>query len=736
MNSSSETAVVRDAGVRQTPDIGVQLSSLTHELVALGEQLKNMLDSALASRIGAALDAVTKQHSRIAIIGQIKAGKSSFVNALVKRPGLVPTDVNPWTAVVTKLHFGLPGDPEAGARFTFFDEDEWHAFAKNGGGMRALTERLVPGHEEDQHHHNLEAMRSRAEARLGRFYHRLFGNTRWYSDATPEIIERYVCLGQPIEEQGAALASGRYADITKTADIFFPRAPFGSPAVVIDTPGTNDPLLIRDEITMRSIEDADVYIVVLTAQQPLTTADLALLRILHGLRKCRILVFVNRIDDIAAGPSGAEAILAKVRGVVEREFPNARIPVVTGSAFWANCALNPASGDLEHIWDDEFLAFALAIGAIKADEVRVAPNDLPPGRAAEILYACSGMPTMISHISELMLRGMNGYWLSELGATLLAAAEGMASSARAEIDAINSTMAKHGDTAPIMADLAEVTRRLMLMRKTLGRLEKYRGEAEQFLAEEMAESLVALRHTLEHQVSTFAHEQAIAVHTAWRQGQGGRTWRCNAVPLRNILEECVLHTFWEVGKLLVDTERQAAPEIRRMLREAMPDIEPNLRPTSLLNFNMTPSLAPLSKAVVFDLEDKWWQAWWRRSQSAEEKATKIQELVVAEFAPVAHELIHSIESDMEQYVAEAIRRFFARGIDILHNMTERGEKLVGTYEGMLVAAKAAPPLPQEQQRRIAVLRDRVAMADALAAELKACMDHYVPLIHEEKRATS
>lgn len=735
-NTRSETAAVQTTGEFQTPVIGAQLSGMTHELVALGERLKAMLDSALASRISAALDAVKKQHSRIAIIGQIKAGKSSFVNALIKRPSLLPTDVNPWTAVVTKLHFGLPGDPEAGARFTFFDEEEWHAFAQSGGGLRALTERLVPGHEEDQHQHNLEAMRARAEARLGRYYNRLFGKTRWYSDATPEIIERYVCLGQPIEESAAELAPGRYADITKTADIYFNGVPFASPAVVIDTPGTNDPLLIRDEITMRSIEDADVYVVVLTAQQPLTTADLALLRILHGLRKSRIVVFINRIDDIATGATGSDAILANVKAVVEREFPTARIPVVIGSAFWANSALEIASTDLEGIWGPDFVAYARATGALRADEATVAPGDLPPGRAAEVLFTCSGMATMISHISDLMLRGMNGYWLSELGATLIAAAEGVASSARSEINAISGSIAKHGDTTPIVADLTEIMKRLVRVRKIAARLEKYRGEAEQFLGEEMAESVNALRRTLENQVTAFAHEQAVAVHTAWKQGQGARTWRCNAVPLKNALEEHVLHTFWEVGKLLIDTERQAAPEIRRMLREAVPDIDPNLRPTSLLNFNMTPSLAPLGKAVVFDLEDKWWQAWWRRAHSAEEKATKIQELVIAEFTPVALELGRSIEADLEKYVADAIRRFFARGLDVIHNMIERGEKLAATYEGMLAAAKAAPPVPQEQQARIALLRDRVAAAEVVAGKLKACMEHYVPLIHEEKRATT
>ena len=75
--------------------------------------------------------------------------------------------------------------------------------------------------------------------------------------------------------------------------------PFDYPVTVIDTPGTNDPCLIRDEITRRSLETADLYIVVLTARQPLSAADVALLRILRGLHKERFVVFVNRIDELA-----------------------------------------------------------------------------------------------------------------------------------------------------------------------------------------------------------------------------------------------------------------------------------------------------------------------------------------------------------------------------------------------------------------------------------------------------
>ncbi len=512
---------------------------------------------------------------------------------------------------------------------------------------------------------------------------------------------------------------------------------------MVDTPGTNDPFLIRNQITLRSIEDADVYVVVLTAQQPLTTSDLALLRILHGVRKSRIVVFVNRIDDISGIASGSAAILAGVQAAIRREFPAANIPIVAGSALWANCALDIIQGTStgsaaapEHICGPELFEYARHTGIMGRDEpcTLTGPQAMTRERLAEVLFACSGMPAMISHISALMLRGMNGYWLSELASTLLAAADGMASSARNEIAAIGNAMNRSAGPEPLAADLANVAAHLLQLRTTVARIEKYQAGAEGYLRKEMSASLKSLREQLDDQVVAFAAEQGQAVQQAVLQRHGTRTWRCDTVPLRNAMEEHVLQTFWEMGKLLIETERGVTPELKRMLKEALPGIDPRLTPTSLLNFNLTPSLTPLSKAVVFDLEDKWWQAWWRRAQSAGENAQKVQELVIAEFSPVAADLAQLVEADLENYVSVAIKRFFTRGLDIVRAVIEQEENLIGAYELLAAAGNGSPPVTMEQQNRIAELRHRLAAGEHLAGKLKACIDRYAPLIHDEQKA--
>src|SRR5262249_46467983 len=110
------------------------------------------------------------------------------------------------------------------------------------------------------------------------------------------------------------------------------------PTILIDTPGLNDPTFIRVNTTQSILEYADAYIVILTASQPLSLTDIILLRQLRGLEKRRFLVFINRVDELPGGRSDIETVENHVRARLRSEFPGASIPVISGSALWANVA--------------------------------------------------------------------------------------------------------------------------------------------------------------------------------------------------------------------------------------------------------------------------------------------------------------------------------------------------------------------------------------------------------------
>ena len=84
----------------------------------------------------------------VTMIGQVKAGKTSLVNAMVGLPDLLPADVNPWTSVVTSLHLTPYTTPEENrAKFRFFDMEEWSRLLDRGGRIGELASRA--GAEEE-----------------------------------------------------------------------------------------------------------------------------------------------------------------------------------------------------------------------------------------------------------------------------------------------------------------------------------------------------------------------------------------------------------------------------------------------------------------------------------------------------------------------------------------------------------------------------------------------------------
>jgi signal recognition particle receptor subunit beta len=279
--------------------IGAPLEDVRLRLLGLIDSLGDELGEYAAPLLEAARGQLEGRACRIAVVGQIKAGKSTFINALAERPDFLPADINPWTAVVTSMHFrATKAPPEHAAEFHLFSHDEWRELAEGRGRLRELTERLVPGFQPDLLRAQLEVMRTRAERRLGVRFAKLLGQVHRYDDITPEVLADYVSAGDDMAMADANSKRRLYSDITRSADLYFSQSPFAFPITLIDTPGTNDPFLVRDEITRRSLETPDIYIFVISALQPLSLADIAMLRLLNGLHKDRIIVFINRADQL------------------------------------------------------------------------------------------------------------------------------------------------------------------------------------------------------------------------------------------------------------------------------------------------------------------------------------------------------------------------------------------------------------------------------------------------------
>ncbi len=383
----------------QRLSVGARLADAKRRSIEAASVLIALSDAETGRAIDVLVEDLKKRVCSIAFAGQVKAGKSSLINVLVEEPNLLPADINPWTTVITRMHFGVPGKPQSGASFTFFNRDEWRRLSI-GGRTRVLTERLFPDFDWEALSSQVQAMQERASRKLGPLFEELLGTGHTYPELTPGLLNRYVGAGHPDAESFAAGAEGEYSDITKLADVFLDLAAFSFPTILIDTPGVNDPFLVRDEITRQNLEAADICVIVLTARQPLSSADLSLLRMLRGLKKDRTIIFINKIDEISGGEEVLREVSHRVTAILKEELPSAQIPIVLGSASWARKALSfstaahcPPATLMNGVRED-FAAFEWPSHSEIANTV-----------TAETLFQKSGLSSLAVAISEMMHDG-------------------------------------------------------------------------------------------------------------------------------------------------------------------------------------------------------------------------------------------------------------------------------------------------------------------------------------------
>jgi hypothetical protein len=333
------------------------LSTGLEPLIAFAGQAKR-LDASLTSLGLLAGEAVGQSVARlredlsqfepaITVLGQVKSGKTTLVNALAGWSDLLPSDVNPWTSVVTSLHM-MPGPHrrEVSARFQLMKEDEWDRLLTKGGRLGELAQRADSQGELELIRHQIEAMREKSRKRLGKKFELLLGQEHEYGYFDRNLLERYICLGDDFLSQADGDSPGKqgwFADITKSADLYLHSRNLPFPMCIRDTPGVNDTFLMREQVTIGAIRQSRVCVVVLSAQQALTSSDLGLIRLISNLKSRDVIIFVNRIDELSDPANQTGEIERGIRATLAQHQGPADAEIIFGSAHWANKVLSTRS---------------------------------------------------------------------------------------------------------------------------------------------------------------------------------------------------------------------------------------------------------------------------------------------------------------------------------------------------------------------------------------------------------
>lgn len=215
---------------------------------------------------------IEKDTLTIGVIGQMKCGKSTFLNSFVFKDDVLPAATTPMTAALSVITYGEKEHIVA----EFYTADEW-AEQK----MQALR-------EESEATDTLDASKIKAAKELVSKANKLGTSLDSYLGKTKEDS-----FNQLIEYVGA---EGKYVSITKSVTIYYPNE-YLKGVEVVDTPGFNDPIISREERTKAFLAKADVVIMMLYAGRPFDATDRDI--IFKNVRQCgigKVLVGINKYD--------------------------------------------------------------------------------------------------------------------------------------------------------------------------------------------------------------------------------------------------------------------------------------------------------------------------------------------------------------------------------------------------------------------------------------------------------
>lgn len=219
------------------------------------------------------VDKINKDVLTIGVIGQMKCGKSTFLNSFVFEEDVLPAATTPMTAALSVITYGK----EKSITAEFYSKDEWEE--QKVQASRPLDSVAGNTLEESK----IKAAKELVDraSKLGTTLESYLGKTQ--NDTFDNLIE-YVG------------ADGKFVSITKAVTIYYPKE-YLKGVEIVDTPGFNDPIVSREERTKAFLKKADVVLLMLYAGRPFDATDRDIL--FKNVGQCgtgRVLIGINKYD--------------------------------------------------------------------------------------------------------------------------------------------------------------------------------------------------------------------------------------------------------------------------------------------------------------------------------------------------------------------------------------------------------------------------------------------------------
>lgn len=275
---------------------------------------KRELELGTGAELQAEIKAIsnTERLMKIGIVGRVKAGKSSLLNAIVfNGRNILPKAATPMTAALTELKWGQG----YGAEIEFFTPQDVENIKKEAqqydreleNGIKAeiaaakekFKSKMLPQAEiEGKARQKVEREMAKSPLAASKDqYARIQACGINIADLqTKEIpFDSLEILQSQLEQYVGA--DGRYMPLTKSVKISLPLESLQN-VEIVDTPGVNDSVVSREERTRKILKECDVIFIVSPAGQFMSSEDMELMdRITqkNGIRE--LFVIASKVDS-------------------------------------------------------------------------------------------------------------------------------------------------------------------------------------------------------------------------------------------------------------------------------------------------------------------------------------------------------------------------------------------------------------------------------------------------------
>ena len=257
-----------------------------------------------SSELEAELEAMQKDGRtlKLGIIGRVKSGKSSLINALIfEGEDVLPKAATPMTAALTVLKYGQNLEAEV----DFFSEEDLRDIKENAANFQKRKSQIAEAKfnelvelEKRKQKLNFKKLDQEKEVELRKRAMNIAEQEMRNDAALSAAAEQY----ERIERSGVKLknleefknisatsmdelnsklydfvgADGKYMPFTKSVTLKLDKESLKD-IEIIDTPGVNDPVVSREERTKQLLKTCDVVLVVSPSGQFLSSEDTNLL---------------------------------------------------------------------------------------------------------------------------------------------------------------------------------------------------------------------------------------------------------------------------------------------------------------------------------------------------------------------------------------------------------------------------------------------------------------------------